>query len=120
MEVAKSKWGKYSTKKRGKEFCHEAGLLSYIPNLDEFDLTRVFPDVPAPKLYQLKSSFSHIDLDHDGVVSVDDIKSFMSHKHIDLTEEEAKKQVKELDYDGDGVVTLTDFVHCLACEPVPE
>ena len=117
MELAKTKWGKYASKKREHGFCHESGLLSYIPNLDEFDLTREFPDVPTTKLYQLKSSFSHLDLDHDGVVSVDDIKSFLSNKHIDVTEEEAKKQITELDYDGDGVVTLKDFVHCLSSEP---
>ncbi|XP_063164014.1 calmodulin-like [Candoia aspera] len=68
-----------------------------------------------------QETFSHFDVDGDGVISRKELGTVMrSLEHIlvhlqeTFTDEKVEDMVKEADMDGDGKVTFDEFVSMLA------
>lgn len=59
----------------------------------------------------LKYRFDCIDLDHNGTLDANELQQFEKLCGNILTDEEAEQLLKQMDKDGDGKVTLQDFIN---------
>ena len=73
--------------------------------------------VPSLNVSQMKL-FQQLDLDHDGTLSLDEIKA--GRKQLGLTEEQAVALYEQLDANSDGVVTTDEFAAMYRNEQVSE
>jgi Ca2+-binding EF-hand superfamily protein len=62
------------------------------------------------QIESIKRRFAEEDLDHDGSITVADLKEFLNRKGGDFTEEDAAGFLDECDFDNDGKVTLEEVL----------
>lgn len=51
---------------------------------------------------ELTKAFKHIDTDHSGYISVKELMNVINKQHMNMTEADASKMIKESDYAGSG------------------
>ncbi|KIY52148.1 calmodulin, partial [Fistulina hepatica ATCC 64428] len=63
---------------------------------------------------ELKDAFSLFDKDHDGTITIDEIRTFMNSLGQSPSEAEIQRMIKEVDTDGDGTIDFTEFAVMMA------
>ena len=62
---------------------------------------------------EVHEAFEDLDKDNTGYITMGDMKSFLGR---DFSTEHAKRIVRESDKDGDGRISLTEFVEIMKAE----
>jgi Ca2+-binding EF-hand superfamily protein len=63
---------------------------------------------------EVEAAFSRFDANHDGAISFQEMKAGLQSSGILFTEQEVETVFAVADRDGDGEVSLTEFVHILS------
>ena len=58
----------------------------------------------------LKSLFSSLDPDNNGLISIREIKYIVTHSNENISEKDFEIIMKEADTDGDGLISLDEFM----------
>ena len=58
----------------------------------------------------LKSLFSSLDPDNNGLISIREIKYIVTHSNENISERDFEIIMKEADTDGDGLISLDEFM----------
>ena len=58
----------------------------------------------------LKSLFSSLDPDNNGLISIREIKYIVTHSNENISEKDFEIIMKEADTDGDGLISLEEFM----------
>lgn len=56
--------------------------------------------------------FNHIDKDQSGSINAEELKIFLSENDVSYLEVDVNTILKELDKNGDGVITQDEFKEC--------
>ena len=92
--------------------------ISEIPNFDKLEKEKVNPLEPVVKKieergFTLEMAFSLLDDNCDEILTIQEITTGLKNIGVDLTNEEYKELVKSIDRNGDGVLTLEEFVQTM-------
>ena len=58
----------------------------------------------------LTQAFKRIDTDNSGYIDIHELMRVINKQHLNLTEEDAQKMIKESDYSGTGQINYTEFI----------
>jgi centrin-1 len=64
-------------------------------------------------LHEMKKAFETFDKDHDGRISLNDLKTTMLELGENMTDEELREMIKQADRDLDGEVSEHDFIEIM-------
>ena len=53
--------------------------------------------------------FKQYDIDGDGFITHDELKTFIMKRHDSVTDYEIEKMIKEVDIDGDGKISYEEY-----------
>lgn len=67
-------------------------------------------DPKAKKEAKLRRAFKQMDLDDDGLLSEKELLDGLRHAGYNISREQAKKLVKDLDKDGNGKISFEEFI----------
>jgi calcium-dependent protein kinase len=62
------------------------------------------------QLTTLTDKFKEMDLDGTGMISLSEIKVFIEKQNLNITSDELKKMIAELDCYGNGKINYTEFL----------
>ena len=76
---------------------------------------------------ELRRAFALFDIDGDGVITAEELRTVMHNLGSDLTSEEVELLIREADYDGDNTISLAEFATFMVrwgglrapCPPTP-
>lgn len=60
----------------------------------------------------MKADFDDLDADKSGSVSFNEVKAYLA-ADGGISEHECEEYMKQYDLDGDGVITLTEYLQCM-------
>lgn len=63
---------------------------------------------------QIKQAFEISDADHNGFIDLEELRNVLDTLGEEATEENAKKLMKEIDTDGNGLICFTEFREAMA------
>ena len=58
----------------------------------------------------LKNLFERLDINNNGIISLDDIKHIVLHSNEQISEEEIELLINNVDVDEDGFITFEEFL----------
>ena len=67
-------------------------------------------DVPEDKLNEYKEAFDMFDKDHSGNISIDELYQVMKNMGNEISMEEIKSMVADLDEDNSGEIDFKEFI----------
>ena len=59
---------------------------------------------------ELTKAFKRIDTDNSGYISVKELMDVINRQHMNMTEADASKMIKESDYSGSGQINYSEFI----------
>ena len=59
----------------------------------------------------LKNLFERLDINNNGIISLDDIKHIVLHSNEQISEEEIELLINNVDVDEDGFITFEEFLN---------
>ena len=71
-----------------------------------------FSNLSAEDYEYIKPDFDDLDADKSGSVTFEEVKAYLA-SDGGISEEECEEYMKQYDLDGDGVVTLEEYLQCM-------
>jgi calcium-dependent protein kinase len=71
-----------------------------------------FSNLSSEDFDYVKADFDDLDADKSGSVSFEEVKAYLA-SDGGISEHECEEYMKQYDLDGDGVITLTEYLQCM-------
>ena len=71
-----------------------------------------FSNLSSEDFDYVKADFDDLDADQSGSVSFEEVKAYLA-ADGGISEQECEEYMKQYDLDGDGEITLTEYLQCM-------
>jgi len=64
----------------------------------------------ADQLFEIQSAFHQFDVDHNGYITLDEMRQCLHYFHINATDFDIYQTLSKMDYNQDGKVSYDEFM----------